>query len=263
MRATILGTGGYHPNEGRHTSCIMLPELGIIFDAGTSFFRVADRLKTRELFLFLTHAHLDHIVGLTFFLVPMFSGKVSRVLVQSAPEYLDAVQTHLLSPLVFPIIPPGFVFEPLAEKVAVPGGGVLTHCRLNHPGGSIGYRVDWPPDSQTTGNSRTTASFQTSGKSLAYITDTIADASYVDFIRGVDVLIHECNFSDDSIELARETGHCHLSAVVRAARDAAVKRLILTHFDPELPLDEPLDLAAARAIFPATELAREKMEFDF
>jgi len=254
MRAVILGTGGYHPIEGRHTSCIMLPELGIIFDAGTSFFRVAGRVQTRELFVFLSHAHLDHIVGLTFFLLPMFSGKVARVAVQSAPEYLDAVQSHLFSPLVFPIVPPGYVFEQLAEKVAVPGGGTLTHCRLNHPGGSIGYRIDWPGNGQ--GNIQ-------SPKSMAYITDTIANASYVDFIRGVDVLIHECNFSDDFIELARDTGHCHLSAVVRVARDAGVKRLILTHFDPELPLDEPLDLAAARAIFPTTELAREKMEFDF
>src|SRR5258708_4699326 len=147
MRASFLGTGGYHPNEGRHTSCIMLPELGIIFDAGTSFFRVAERLATRELHIFLSHAHLDHIVGLTYFLVPMFSGKVDRVWVRSAPEYLDAVQTHLFSPPIFPVAP-GYVFQPLAEKVAVPAGGVLTHCRLNHPGGSIGYRIDWPLGSE-------------------------------------------------------------------------------------------------------------------
>lgn len=257
MRACILGTGGYHPNEGRHTSCIMLPDLGIIFDAGTSFFRVADRLATRDLHIFLSHAHLDHIVGLTYFLIPMFSKQVDRVLVRSAQQYLDVVQTHLFSPPVFPLIPSGYVFEPLAEKVTVPGGGVLTHCPLNHPGGSIGYRIDWPHVSQTIGVS------PTPGKSLAYITDTMADASYVNFIRGVDVLIHECNFTDDSIELARETGHCYLSAVVRVARDAGVKRLILTHFDPQLPLDEPINLTAARAIFPATEVAREKMEFEF
>lgn len=245
MRASILGTGGYHPNEGRHTSCIMLPEQGIIFDAGTSFFRVAERLQTCDLNIFLSHAHLDHIVGLTYFLVPMLSARVERVVIRSTPEYLDAVKSHLFSPPIFPIVPPGYIFEPLAEKVRVPDGGVLTHCRLNHPGGSIGYRIDWP------------------GKSLAYITDTMADASYVNFIRGVDLLIHECNFSDASLELAHETGHCYLSAVVRLARDAGVKRLILTHFDPELPLDEPLDLAAARTIFPATEIAREKMDIEF
>jgi ribonuclease Z len=229
----------------------MLPELGIVFDAGTSFFRVADHLATRDLYVFLSHAHLDHIVGLTYFLVPMFAGQVDRVVVRSAPEYLAAVQTHLFAPPVFPVVPPGYIFEPLAEKVSVPGGGTLTHCRLNHPGGSIGYRIDWPSGSQMP------------GRSLAYITDTTADASYVDFIRGVDLLIHECNFTDDSIELANETGHCYLSAVVRVARDAGVKRLLLTHFDPQLPVDHPIDLAAARAIFPATEIAREKMELEF
>ena len=251
MRACFLGTGGYHPNERRHTACIMLPELGIIFDAGTSFFRVADRLATRDLHIFLSHAHIDHIVGLTYFLVPMLSGKVDRVWVRSTPEYLAAVQTHLFSPPVFPVTPPGYIFQPLAEKVAVPAGGVLTHCRLNHPGGSIGYRIDWPGTSQTP------------GKSLAYITDTAADASYVDFVRGVDVLIHECNFSDDSIALAHETGHCYPSAVGRVAREAGVQRLFLTHFDPQLPLDDPIDPQAARAIFPATEIARELMEFEF
>ena len=98
---------------------------------------------------------------------------------------------------------------------------------------------------------------------MAYITDTEADASYVEFVRGVDVLIHECNFNDDAIGLAHETGHCYASAVGRAARDAGVKQLILTHFDPELPLDDPIDLPAVRAFFPATEIASDLMEFDF
>jgi ribonuclease BN (tRNA processing enzyme) len=50
---------------------------------------------------------------------------------------------------------------------------------------------------------------------------------------------------------------------VKLARDAGVKRLILTHFDPQLPLDNPIDLPKARAIFPATEIATEKMEVEF
>ena len=47
----------------------------------------------------------------------------------------------------------------LEERVTLAGNGVLTHCRLKHPGGTLGLRVDWP------------------GKSLAYITDTSADGS--------------------------------------------------------------------------------------
>ena len=107
MRVQFLGTGGYHPNERRHTACIMLPEMGVIFDAGTSFFRVASHLMTRELDIFLTHAHLDHIVGLTYFLVPMFNKLVERVRVHSAPEYLDARRAlaHLFSQPMFPVPP--------------------------------------------------------------------------------------------------------------------------------------------------------------
>ena len=60
MRLLFLGTGGYHPNERRHTAGLMLPELGVVFDAGSSFFRVQSRLQTKELDVFLTHAHLDH-----------------------------------------------------------------------------------------------------------------------------------------------------------------------------------------------------------
>jgi ribonuclease Z len=244
MRVHLLGTGGYHPNERRHTACLMLPEVGVVFDAGTSFFRVAGRLATRELHIFLTHSHLDHIDGLTYFLVPMLSGRVDRAVVYSSAECLEAVQEHLFSQPVFPV-KPGFEFRPLQECVALPGGGILTHCQLNHPGGALGFRADWP------------------NSSLAYITDTIADGSYTGFLRGVALLIHECNFPDASAALADKTGHSYTSAVARVARDAGAKRLILTHLDPQHPEDDPIGLPAARAIFPATDLAEDLMEIDF
>ncbi len=244
MRVHFLGTGGYHPNERRHTACIMLPETGVIFDAGTSFFRVAGRLATRELHIFLSHAHLDHIAGLTNFLVPMSSGMVDKVCLYSAAEYLDAVKTHLFATAVFPVLP-GYEFRILDDCVPLPAMGVLTHCPLNHPGGSLGYRLDWP------------------GKSLAYITDTVADGSYTNFLRGVDLLIHECNFPDESVVWADKTGHSYTSAVARVARDAGVKRLVLTHFDPRHPEDDPIGLELARSIFPATELSHDLMEIEF
>lgn len=242
-RAIFLGTGGYHPNERRHTLSVLLPDDGVAFDAGTGFFRAPGLLTMRTLDVFLSHAHLDHVVGLPWLLVPMLKGELERVRVHATPQALDAVRTHLLADAHFPASL-DYEFDTLAPETRV-ADGVLTHTPLAHPGGSVGYRIDWRD------------------RSLAYITDTTADGSYRDFIRGVDLLIHECNFADDMAEWALKTGHSHTSAVARQARDAGVGRLILTHFDPQHPEDDPIGLARAREIFPNTGLSEDLMTVEF
>jgi len=244
MRAIFLGTGGFHPNERRHTACVLLPEMGVAFDAGTSVFRLAERMPACDLQIFLSHAHLDHICGLTYLLVPLLQNELRSCRVHGSPATLDAVCEHLFSPPVFPVLP-RFEFVPLAERVALPGG-TLTWTPLMHPGGSVGYRID-----------------RDDGRSLAYITDAYEDGSYVDFIRGVDVLIHECNFPDSLAQWCQSTGHSHTSQVARLANTAGVGRLYLTHIDPRRPDDDPIDLAAARAIFPATDLAEDLLEIEW
>jgi ribonuclease Z len=244
MHIRFLGTGGYHPNERRHTSCVMVPESGLVFDAGSSFFRVEQHLQTEELDIFLSHAHLDHIIGLTFFIVPMVRGKVRKVRVHSQPQYLLAIREHLYAQAVFPV-KPNFEMHPLAERIRISDGGVVTHRLLEHPGGSIGYRVDWPD------------------RSLAYVTDTPADGSCVEFLRGVDVLIHECNFPDDMPEMAQQTGHSCTSPVARVARDAGVGQLWLTHIDPEFTSDDPVGIEAARKIFPNTHYAEDQLSIEW
>ncbi|WP_339731880.1 MBL fold metallo-hydrolase [uncultured Gimesia sp.] len=244
MRIVLLGTGGYHPNERRHTACLMLPELGIIFDAGTSFFRVPDFLQTRDLQIFLTHAHLDHIAGLSFFLVPMLTDQVDSVKVYGEPAKLSAIQTHLFCEEIFPVLP-DYEFTALPETVTVPGKGILRHLKLEHPGGSVGYRIDWPEHS------------------LAYITDTANPEQHRDFIQNVDLLIHECYFPDDMAEWAKKTGHSHTTPVAELARDAQVGKLVLTHIDPQRSGDDPIGIKVAQKIFPNTILGEDLMEIDF
>lgn len=249
MRIVFLGTGGYHPNERRHTAGVFLPEIGLLFDAGTGTFRAASRLLRDDLTIALTHAHLDHICGLTYLLVPLHRGEIRRLRVLAAPAVLEAVRNHLFSAPVFPVLPAA-EFAPLTEGVAVAlaGGATLTHQPLAaHPGGSRGYRVDWTDAAGTP-------------RALAYITDTSVDGSYTDFIRGVDLLIHECYFSDAAADWAEKTGHSFVSSVCRLARDAAVKRLVLTHIDPQNATDDPIGLAAGRAIFPETSIAEDLQE---
>ena len=244
MRIEFLGTGGFHPNERRHTACVLLPEVGVAFDAGTSLFRLPARLQTPDLHLFLSHAHLDHICGLTYLLVPLMRGDIRSCRVYADAQVLRAVQQHLFSDSVFPV-QPGFEFVELepGQHYTIHGVEIAHHPLPSHPGGSRAFRVDWEQDRHP--------------RALAYVTDTTVDGTYTEFIRGVDLLIHECNFADNMAQWCERTGHSHTSMVANLANDSAVIRLALTHVDPQHPEDDPLGIDTARRIFPATELAED------
>lgn len=246
MKLHLLGTGGYHPCEQRHTACFMLPEAGIVLDAGTGFFRVRDRVCTPTLDILLTHAHLDHVVGLTYLLSTAFERPLERVTVHGAADKLTAIREHLLREELFPA-PIGCEWQPLEKGPRALGSAKVTHFPLEHPGGSVGYRLDWPD------------------RSLAYVTDTTAapDKDYVHTIHGVDLLLHECNFGDDQIEWAEKTGHSYASAVGKVAAAAKVKRLVLVHFDSLAHGDSPVDLAQVRSHFANSDLGYDGMEVEF
>lgn len=247
MKILLLGTAGYHPGERRHTPCLLIPECRVMLDAGTGLFRAAAHLQPPRLDIFLTHAHLDHIVGLTYLLSVLHARPLERVCVHGTPATLEAVREHLFAAAVFPVAPP-FEFCPLAaERIELTGAGALTHFPLEHPGGSLGYRLEWP------------------GHSMAYVTDTTArpDAPYLDRIRGVDLLLHECYVPDRQADFARMTGHSHTTAVVELARQAGVGRLVLVHLNPMATEADPIGLDAARAVFPQTTLGEDGMEVEF
>ena len=261
MKIIALGTAGYHPNEQRQTSCYILPESGVVFDAGTAMYRVSKHLQTKRLDIFLSHAHVDHTIGLTYLLEIMHVTPLEEVIVHGEEEKLNAVEKHLFHELIFPV-KPQFKMQPLdsgtkksdtkksaAKKsgVKLPDGGIVRHFNMVHPGGVVGYRVDWPD------------------RSLAYVTDTttLPDSEYLQQIRGVDVLIHECNFTDEHKDLAIKTGHSWTSAVAQAAAAAGVKSLYLTHINPLDDSGDPVGLESARQIFPNTELLADGSEIEF
>lgn len=247
MKLVLLGTTGYHPSDQRQTACLMLPAVGVVLDAGTAMYRARRWLQTDELDIFLTHAHLDHVVGLTY-LLDVLRDKSVRTTVHGEAAKLQAIETHLFSEELFPVKPP-CSFQPLrqVEPLAGPGGGRLTHFALEHPGGAVGYHLQWP------------------GHSLAYVTDTTARpaARYLEAIRGVDLLVHECYFPDSQADLAELTGHSTTTAVAELARAAGVGRLVLVHVDPSSDQTDPIDLDVARRIFPTVELGFDGMELEF
>jgi ribonuclease BN (tRNA processing enzyme) len=247
MKVHFLGTTGYHPNNRRHTACLMIPELGVIFDAGTGIFRARDLLQTKTLDIFMSHVHLDHSVGLTFLLDVLFQKDVEKVRVHMAEEKISAVQEHLYHSLLFPV-KPEYEFCPLTEdgSVQLADGVSLRAFPLDHPGGSHGFVL------------------KHGEKRLAYVTDTTAagDADYLKQIQDVDLLIHECYFPDGLEDYAKLTGHSCLTPVARVAKQVNAKRLILVHINPLDESDEPLNLKSVSEIYSNVQVAEDHLEVD-
>ena len=246
MKLVVLGTAGYHPNEFRHTTCVMIPEAG---ESSSTlellFFECRNHIETDKLDIFISHAHLDHIVGLTYLLGVLHQRPLKEVRVHGEKAKLAAIRRHLFAGELFPVAPP---YEDIALEANVNvDSAVITHRALDHPGGSTGYRVDWPD------------------RSLAFITDTTAkpDVAYGEFIRGVDLLIHECNFPDGKEAQAEKTGHSCLSAVAHVAKRAEVGGLVLLHFDPLGQGISEQDLQKAQEIHSPIIVAEDAMEIDF
>jgi len=274
MDIHFLGTTGYHPNQQRHTMCVMIPTLGLVFDAGTGFFRVREWIRTEQLTVLLSHAHLDHVIGLSY-LFDVLWQRPTTVQVYGEAAKLAAIQQHLFHPTLFPVQPP-FTACPLPQDTLLQANQTQTLQSLvqidmplaTQPAPSCvdgpaettdpspsggrwrlpsGVAVRWFP-LQHPGGAVGYELELPNGRRLAYVTDTTATATadYLPWIAGVDLLIHECYFADGSEEQAELTGHSCLSPVLELARQAKVGHLALVHLNP-LDAWAPT-LAQARAL---------------
>ena len=99
------------------------------------------------------------------------------------------------------------------------------------------------------------------GCSLVYCTDTVFSEAAVELATGADLLIHESTFAHAEAEMAFARQHSTSTMAAQTALAAGVKQLMLTHLSPRYMPGNPVTpddlLAEARAIFPATELARD------
>jgi phosphoribosyl 1,2-cyclic phosphodiesterase len=116
--------------------------------------------------------------------------------------------------------------------VIKPGDGVLIRTALlNHPGGSIGYRVEYK------------------GRAACYVTDTEhvpgePDRTILDLIAGADVVIYDATYCDEEFGRFRGWGHSTWQEGLRLCQRAGAKQLVAFHHDPEHD-DDKLDWIAA------------------
>ena len=59
--------------------------------------------------------------------------------------------------------------------------------------------------------------------------DTRPSKALIELAKGADLLVHECSFPDDMIEIARMTGHSVPAETGRVAKAAGVGKVVLTH----------------------------------
>lgn len=220
MQMFCLGTTGYHPSPNRQTACYYLPELDLVLDAGTGIFRLIPLLQANpkaHLNIVLSHAHLDHVIGLTFLLNIMAVTQLRRVTLYGQSEKLSAIREHLFSPLLFPV-PPNFDYHPLIEDQGFCSFANvdMQYFPMDHPGGSLGFLLS------------------TGGKRLAYLTDTTprVHAGLTERLRGVDLLMHECYFDDAQVDLSLRSGHSWHSAVGEFVEQTRPKQTLLIHVNP-------------------------------
>lgn len=243
-RVTFWGVRGSIPcpepefmHYGGHTSCVSV-ELGedlLILDAGSGLQKLgrSDLVKRyKTLHLLLSHAHLDHIMGLPFF-APLYDPAYT-VHIYARPatgETVDGILKKMLTPPFSPVTTETFratlQFHGFGDgdTLSIAHHAIATHA-LNHPGGSTGYRIP------------------TETGSLCYITDTEhtvgeTDQGLVRFIQNSDCLIYDSMFCDTNFAPYIGWGHSTWQEGVRLKDKANIKTFFLFHYSPDA-VDEDL-----------------------
>lgn len=217
---------------GGNTPCVEMRVGGklLIFDGGTGLRMLGRSLSAQApitAYLFFSHLHWDHIQGLPFF-EPAFRKGNTLFLYGRVGDSTGLLDQYLIGQMQDPHFP-----IPMAEMkadlrfVAVNPGTpisfddiIVRTASLNHPGGAIGYRVEWR------------------GRSAAYVTDTEhyadrLDARVLELARNADVLIYDAMYTDEEYNAGRKGwGHSTWQEAVKMARTAEARRLVLFHHDP-------------------------------
>jgi phosphoribosyl 1,2-cyclic phosphodiesterase len=265
VRLTLWGTRGSLPSPrpgtaryGGNTSCIELRTADgsvIVLDAGTGIHRLPDfGGQVGRVDVLLSHLHMDHILGLGFF-GALFQPDL-EVHIWGPPSItmgLHGRLTRYLSPPLFPVrlrdLPCRLVLHDAPRGTFDLPGASVTGDLICHPGPTMGYRIE------------------ADGASIAYLPDHEpalgADqfpkraewTSGFDLMAGVDVLIHDAQYTDGEYPAHVGWGHSSICQTMALAEAAGVDRLVAFHHDPnhnDAQLDRFYAEAAGQREWPFT-----------
>lgn len=297
LRVTFLGTGGTLPTPDRNPSSILINREGdlMLFDCGEGTQQQMMRAKTgmKLTSIYITHFHADHFLGIPGLIQTMsFNGRTDPLdiygpvwtkqfvnlliqlgyyklgfvinaneledgeIIDKGDYYIKAVGTDHGIPSI------GYVIEEKkrigrfnrekAIEFGVPIGRLFSKLQNGEPV-TINGKTILP--SQVIGESRP-------GRKIVYSGDTRPCDNIEKESFGADLLIHDSTLGEELKDWALETKHSTSSEAARIAKNAGVKKLILTHISSRYCEKQEVLLQEAKKIFKNTILAGELMEIE-
>lgn len=219
-----------------------------MIDLGTGLRPLGLELEARarpdepvEMTALLSHLHWDHIIGLPF-CTPLLKpgGKMEVFGPPQEAGSLHEVIDRVVMPPFFPVrvheLHGAIDFREVAHDDFGIGSAKVKVREVPHVGTTLGFRIE------------------TDGASVAFICDHQAPddfrsvaASVFELCEGVDLLVHDAQYTDAEYPAKATWGHSTVSYAVHVAAECGARALALFHHDP-LHTDDDLDriLGSAR-----------------
>ncbi len=249
-RGSLPSPGPENYKFGGNTSCFEVThgDTSIILDSGSGIQRLGRYLSTelKEIHILLTHLHIDHMMGLGFFL-PLYNPNVTVHIwgpAASCESLINRLRRYF-SPPLFPIrfneLPKHPIIHELTNEEFSIGELRIQSEYICHPGPTLGYRL------------------MTENSVMAYIPDHELKLGSCNFpndpewtsgfeiAKSADLLFHDGSYTNGEYSGKTGWGHCSVRDAIAFANLCKVKSLQIIHHEPtRTDVEIEQMLAAAR-----------------